>query len=122
MIEGALNPPDLEGIHKDQLIQIQQNIQDKLKQRDKEREKNITKRMKQYDFINKALLESITHITEMTQTDHPMASAKVKSADKKVMLPPLFDGTKPEMAKQHYERFNQYIKFQTKVAILRIQL
>ena len=30
------------------------------------------------------------------------------------MLPPLFDGTKPEMVKQHYERFNQYIKFQTK--------
>ena len=113
MIEGAPNPPDLEGIDEDQLIQIQQNIQDKLKQRDEEREKNITKRMKQYeekyDFINKALLESITHITEMTQTDHPMVSAKVKSADKIVMLPPLFDGTKPKMAKQHYERFNQYI-------------
>ena len=30
------------------------------------------------------------------------------------MLPPLFDGNKPEKAKQHYERFNQYIKFQTK--------
>ena len=30
------------------------------------------------------------------------------------MLPPLFDGTKPEVAMQHYERFNQYIKFQTK--------
>ena len=76
-----------------------------MKQRDEEREKNITKRMKQYeekyDFINKALLESVTHITEMTQTDHPMASAKVKSADKMVMLPPLFDGTKPEIAKQH---------------------
>ena len=63
---------------------------------------------------NKALLESITHITEMTQTDNPMASAKVKSADKMVMLPQLFDGTKPEVAKQHYERFNQYIRFQTK--------
>ena len=50
----------------------------------------------------------------MTQTDHPMASAKVKSVNKMVMLPLLFDGTKPEMAKQHYERFNQYIKFQTK--------
>ena len=89
-----------------------------MKLRDEEREKNITKRMKQYeekyDFLNKALPESITHITEMTQTDHPMASAKVKSADKMVMLPPLFDGTKPEVAKQHYERFNQYIKFQTK--------
>ena len=51
---------------------------------------------------------------EMTKTDHPMAAAKVKSADKMVMLPPLFDGSKPEVAKQHYERFNQYIKFQTK--------
>ena len=30
------------------------------------------------------------------------------------MLPLLFDGSKPEVAKQHYGRFNQYIKFQTK--------
>ena len=60
-----------------------------------------------YDLINKALLESITHIIEMTKTDHPMASAKVKSADKMVMLPPLFDGNKPGVTKQHYERFNQ---------------
>ena len=69
LIEGEPNPPDLEGIEEEQLMQIQWSIQDKLKQRDKEREKNITKRMKQYeqkyDFINKALLESITHITEM---------------------------------------------------------
>ena len=58
LIEGAPNPPHLEVIDKDQLIQIQQNIQDKLKQREEEREKNITKRMKQYeekyDFINKS--------------------------------------------------------------------
>ena len=89
-----------------------------MKERDEESEKNITKRMKQYeqkyDFINKALLESIVQITEMTKNDHHMASAKVKSVDKMVMLPPLFNGNKPEMAKQHYERFNQYIKFQTK--------
>ena len=30
------------------------------------------------------------------------------------MLPPLLDGEKPEKAKTHYERFNQYMKFQTK--------
>ena len=48
LIEGSPNPPDLEGIEEDQLLQIQQNIQDKLKQRDEERVKNITKRMKQY--------------------------------------------------------------------------
>ena len=90
-------------------------MQDKLKQIDEERERNITKRMKQYeekyDFINKALLESVVQITEMTKTDHPTAAARVKSADKMVMFSPLFDGRKPEVAKQHYERFNQYIKF-----------
>ena len=89
-----------------------------MKQRDEERERNITKTMKQYeekyDFINKTLLESVTHITEMTKTDHPTAVAKVKSADKMVMLSPLFDGSKPEVVKQYYERFNQCIKFQTK--------
>ena len=72
-----------------------------------------------YDFINKALLESVVQITEMTKFDHPAAAARVKSADKMVMLPPLFDGSKPEVAKQHYERFNQHIKFQTKSGNIR---
>ena len=40
--------------------------------------------------------------------------AKVKPADKMLMIPTLFNGEKPEKAKTHYERFNQYIKFQTK--------
>ena len=30
------------------------------------------------------------------------------------MILSLFDGTKPETSKQHYERFNLYINFQTK--------
>ena len=72
-----------------------------------------------YDFINKALLESVAQITEMTKTDHPMAAAMVKSVDKMVMLLLLFDGSKREVAKQHYERFNQYIKFETKSSTIR---
>ena len=40
--------------------------------------------------------------------------AKVKPADKMLIIPALFDGEKPEKVKTHYERFNQYIKFQTK--------
>ena len=104
-------------------MQIQRTFQQKLKERDAERERNITKRMKEYEqkyhFINKALLESIAQITEITKSDHPVTAARVKSADKMVMLPPLFDGTKPEVAQQHYERFNQYIKFQTKSGNIR---
>ena len=48
-----------------------------------------------YDFINKALLECVAQITEMTKSDHLMVAVRVKSADKMVMLPPLFDDSKP---------------------------
>ena len=48
-IQGALNPKDLEGVEEDQLLDIQRTIQEKLKERDVERERNITKRMKQYE-------------------------------------------------------------------------
>ena len=122
-IQGAPNPKDLEGVEEDQLLEIQRTIQEKLKVRDAERERNIAKRMIQYeqkyDFINKALLESVAQITEMTKSDHPTTAARVKLADMMVMLPPLFNGSKSEVAKQHYERFNQYIKFQTKSGNIR---
>ena len=121
--QGTPNPKDLEGVEEDQLLDIQRTIQEKLKERGTERERNITKRMKQYeqkyDFINKVLLESVAQITEMTKSDHPMAAVRVKLADKVVMLPTLFDGSKPEVAKLHYKRFNQYIKFQTKSGNIR---
>ena len=98
-IQGAPNPKDLEGVEEDKLLVIQQTIQDKLKERDEERERNITKRMKQYkekyDFINKALLESVAQITEMTKSDHPMAEARVKSADKELLKQFLRGNTSP---------------------------
>ena len=123
-IEGAPNPKDLEDVDEDQLLAIQKTIQQQLKkERDAERERNITKKIQEYeqkyDFINKALLESVAQITEMTTSDHPTAAARVKLADKMVMLPLLFDSTKPEVVKQHYERFNQYIRFQTKSSNIR---
>ena len=61
----------------------------------------------------------MAQITKITKPDHSAATARVKSADKMVMLPPLFDCTKPEVVKQHYERFNQYIKFQMKSGNIR---
>ena len=116
--EGEPNGKDLEGIEEDKILEIHRAFEQK--ERDAERERNITKKIQEYvqkfDFINKALLESMAQITEMTKPDHSAATARVKSADKMVMLPPLFDGTKPEVAKQHYERSNQYIKFQMKLA------
>ena len=45
-IQGAPNPKDIEGVEEDQLLDIQRTIQEKLKERDAERDRNITKRMK----------------------------------------------------------------------------
>ena len=121
--EGEPDGKELGGIEEDKILEIHRAFQQKLKERDAERERNITKKIQEYeqkyDFINKALLESMAQITEMTNPNHSAATARVKLADKMVMLPLLFDGTKPEVAKQHYERFNQYVKFQMKSGNIR---
>ena len=65
--EGATNPKDLEGVEEDKILAIHRTFQQKLKERDEERERNITKKIQEYeqkyDFINKALLESVAQIT-----------------------------------------------------------
>ena len=53
-------------------------------------------------------------MAELTKTDNRQPMGKMKPTDKMVMMPSLFDGTKPTILKQHYERFNLYINFQTK--------
>ena len=121
--EREPNPKDLKGDEEDKILEMHGAFQQKLKEKDAERERKITQKIQEYeqkyDFINKALLESVAQITEMTKPNHSAATARVKSADKMVMLPLLFDGTKPKVVKQHYERFNQYIKFQAKSGNIR---
>ena len=68
---------------------------------------------KKYDFVNAALLKSIAQVSELLNPDNTASVGRVKSADKIVMMPGLFDGEKPEKAKQHYERFSQYLTFKT---------
>ena len=102
----------------DRLFELQRNVQEQLCKRDKERERNIMKRVqefeKTFDFVNSHLLKGVATMAELTKTDTRQSLGKIKPTDKMVMMPGLFDGTKPETSKQHYERFNMYIKFQTK--------
>ena len=53
-------------------------------------------------------------MAKLTKADNRQPMAKIKPTDKMVMMPSLFDGTKPATSKQHYKRFNLYINFQTK--------
>ena len=118
IFQGLPNRPDLEGMDEDRLRELQNAVQEQLHQRDEERERNITKRVqefeKTFDFVNSHLLKGIATMAKLTKTDNRQPIGKIKPTDKMVMMPSLFDGTKPEMSKQHYERFNLYINFQTK--------
>ena len=115
---GLPELPELEGIDEDRLRELQQAVQEQLCQRDEERERNITKRVqeleKTFDFVNSHLLKGVATMAELTKTDNRQPMGKIKPTDKMVMMPSLFDGTKPATSKQHYERFNLYINFQTK--------
>ena len=118
IFHGLPEPPELEGIDEDRLRELQNAIQEQLHQRDEERERNITKRVqefeKTFDFVNSHLLKGVTTMAELTKTDNRQPMGKIKPTDKMVMMLSLFDGTKPATSKQHYERFNLYINFQTK--------
>ena len=118
IFQGLPNPPDLEGMDEDRLRELQNAVQEQLHQRDEERERNITKRVqefkKTFDFVNSHLLKGVATMAKLTKTDNRQPIGKIKPTDKMVMMPSLFNGTKPETSKQHYERFNLYINFQTK--------
>ena len=118
IFRGLPELPDLEGIDEDRLRELQNAVQEQLHQRDEERERNITKRVqefeKTFDFVNSHLLKGAATMAELTKVDNRQPMGKIKPTDKMVMMLSLFDGTKPAMSKQHYERFNLYINFQTK--------
>ena len=56
IFKGLPEPPELEGVDEDRLRDLQNAVQEQLHKRDKERERNITKRVqefeKTFDFVN----------------------------------------------------------------------
>ena len=74
MFEGLPNPPDLEGIDEDRLFELQNAVQEQLHKRDEERERNITKRVqefeKTFDFVNSHLLKGVATMAELTKMDN----------------------------------------------------
>ena len=122
IFHGLPEPPELEGVDEERFRELQNAIQEQLHQRDEERERNITKRVqefeKTFDFVNSYLLKGVVTMAELTKTDYRQPMGKIKPTDKMVMMPSLFDGTKPATSKQHYEKSNLYINFQTKSGYL----
>ena len=69
---------------------------------------------KTFDFVNSHLLKGVVTMGKLTKVDNRQPMGKIKPTDKMVMMLSLFVSSKPATSKQHYERFNLYINFQTK--------
>ena len=71
---GLPEVPELEGVDEDRLRELQNAIQEQLCQRDEERERNITKRVqefeKTFDFVNSHFLKGVATMAELTKTDN----------------------------------------------------
>ena len=117
-LEGQGNPHDLMGIEDDHLLAIQNDLHERLKTRDEARERAVSNKLhelkQKHEFANAQFPKHFTQVSELLEPTAKDAQAKVKLADKMLMLPALLDGEKPEKAKTLYERCNQYNKFQTK--------
>ena len=102
-LEGQGNPPDLMGIEDDQLLAIQNDLHKRLKTRDEARERAISNKLceleQKHEFANTQYLKHFAQVSELLEPTAKDALARVKPADKMLMLPPLFDGEKPEKAK-----------------------
>ena len=73
IFKGLPEPPELEGVDEDRLRDLQNAVQEQLRKRDEERERNITKRMqefeKTFDFVNSHLLKGVATMAELTKSD-----------------------------------------------------
>ena len=95
VFQGLPNPPDLEGMDEDRLFELQRNVQEQLHKRDEERERNIKKRVqefeKTFDFVNSHLLKGVATMAELTKTDNRQSLGKIKPA--RFFLPPIMQSS-----------------------------
>ena len=94
-MEGQGNPPDLLGIEDDQLLAIQNDLHERLKARDEARERAISKKLHELEqkceLANALYLKHFAQVSELLEPTAKDSPARVKLADKMLMLPPLFN-------------------------------
>ena len=96
------------GIDDDQLLAIQNDLWERLKAREKARERALTRKLheleQKHEFTNSQFLKHFAKVSELLDPAVKEAQAKVKPADKMLMLPSLFNGRKPKKSKDSLQK------------------
>ena len=87
--EGQGNPPDLMGTDDNQLLAIQNDLRERLKARDKERERAVARKLceleQKHEFANAQFLKHFAQVPDLLEPIVKEAQARVKPADKMLM-------------------------------------
>ena len=85
-LKGQGNPPDLMGVNDDQLLTIQNDLRERLKARDKARERAVAVKLceleQKHEFANAQFLKHFAQVSDLLEPTVKDAQAKVKLADK----------------------------------------
>ena len=85
-LERQGNPPDLMGVHDEQLLTIQNDLQERLKARDEAKERAVTRKLceveQKHNFANAQFLKHFTQVFKLLEPMVKDGQAKVKPADK----------------------------------------
>ena len=123
-LKGEGNLPDLLGIEDDQLLAIQHDLHERLKARDEAREQAISKKLheleQKHEFANAQYLKYFAQVSELLEPTAKDAPARVRLADKMLMLPPLFNGEKPRKQKLSMKGLTNTLNSKPRKAILKI--
>ena len=78
-LEGQGNPPDLLGIEDDQLLAIQNDLHERLKDRDEARERAISKKLceLEHEFANAQYLKHFAQVSELLEPTAKDAPARL---------------------------------------------
>ena len=93
-LEGQGNAPDLMGVDDDQLLVIQNDLRERLKARDEARERVVTRKLheleQKHEFANSKFLKHFAQVSELLELTVKDGQAKVKPADRMLMILTLF--------------------------------
>ena len=85
IFEGLPNLPDLEDMNEDRLFELQNAVQEQLHKRDEERERNVKKRVqefeKTFEFVNSHLLKGVATMAKLTKMNNRQPIGKIKPTD-----------------------------------------